>query len=342
MRLFPEQLADHLKAGLKPCYLVCGDEPLLRLEACDAIRHTAASQGFTERHLFTLDEQPDWAEIIASAQSLSLFASRQILEIELGEKLPREWPERVQTLLNLLHPDLLLLITGPRPSLAQSKAKWFDALSRTGVYIPVNFPDSRFFPRWMEQRARQHNLRLHPDAVRFLCHAFEGNLLGAAQAMEKLALLGLPAPISLAQVQDNITRQNHFTPFQLLDTLLEGKVNRGQRMLLQLRDEGVEAGMLAWTLGREVELLTRLRLAIDGGQPMGMALEQAKVWQSRQPLYQQALQRLDSAQLQQMLAVMAQLDITIRRLDQEQAWLLLQSLCLGFRHRAALQLVVGA
>ena len=35
MRVYPEQFADHLKAGLKPCYLIFGDEPLLKLEAID-------------------------------------------------------------------------------------------------------------------------------------------------------------------------------------------------------------------------------------------------------------------------------------------------------------------
>ncbi|RAJ09314.1 DNA polymerase III subunit delta [Aeromonas salmonicida] len=32
MRVYPEQFADHLKAGLKPCYLVFGDELLRNLQ----------------------------------------------------------------------------------------------------------------------------------------------------------------------------------------------------------------------------------------------------------------------------------------------------------------------
>jgi DNA polymerase III delta subunit len=33
MRIYPEQFADHLKAGLRPCYLVFGAEP--RLETAE-------------------------------------------------------------------------------------------------------------------------------------------------------------------------------------------------------------------------------------------------------------------------------------------------------------------
>jgi DNA polymerase III delta subunit len=41
MRVYPEQFADHLKTGLKPCYLVFGDEPLLNLQglAIDLATH---------------------------------------------------------------------------------------------------------------------------------------------------------------------------------------------------------------------------------------------------------------------------------------------------------------
>ncbi len=341
MRIYAEQLAGHLKAGLKPCYLVFGDEPLQKLETVARIRQAAQAQGFSERHSFSTDDNPDWDQVQDCCQALSLFASRQILELELGEKPPKEWADRIAAITTTLHPDLLLILHGPRLSAAQSKAKWFDNLSRQGVYVPIAFPDARFFPRWMQNRAQQVGIKLQQEAIQFLCHAFEGNLLGAAQELEKLALLALPQPISLLALQENVTRQNHFTPFQLIDTLLEGKVNRAQRMLLQLRGEGVEAGMLAWSLARELEQLLRLRLALQQGKALGPLLEQARVWQSRQPLLQGALQRLDPPHLQLLIAVTARLDQAVRRFEQEEAWLLLQSLCLGFRDRKALEFLLA-
>lgn len=79
------------------------------------------------------------------------------------------------------------------------------------------------------------------EAVQFLCHAFEGNLLGAAQELEKLALLNLPQPLGLLALQ-NVTGRTDFTPFQLIDTLLEGKVRiEPSACCCRLRGEGVEA-----------------------------------------------------------------------------------------------------
>ena len=49
MNLRPDQLAASLARGLEPIYVVHGDEPLLVLEAGDAIRSAARSAGIPER-----------------------------------------------------------------------------------------------------------------------------------------------------------------------------------------------------------------------------------------------------------------------------------------------------
>ncbi|EOD56139.1 hypothetical protein [Aeromonas molluscorum] len=44
MRIYPEQFADHLKAGLRPCYLVFGDEPLLEKERAIYLAFSSLNQ----------------------------------------------------------------------------------------------------------------------------------------------------------------------------------------------------------------------------------------------------------------------------------------------------------
>ena len=134
MRVFSEQLAEQLKAGLRACYLIFGDEPLQKMEALQQIRHTARAQGFTDVWRFSAIEEPlPWDDIHACSQSLSLFAERQIIELELGEKFPKEWAERISELQKQLHPDLLLIILGPKLNSAQSKSSWFTSLDKQGI-----------------------------------------------------------------------------------------------------------------------------------------------------------------------------------------------------------------
>ncbi|PXV58062.1 DNA polymerase III subunit delta [Aeromonas veronii] len=340
MRIYPEQFGDHLKAGLRPCYLVFGDEPLLRLEAIDAIRQVARKQGFDERHTFVVEQGLDWNQVYDACQAMSLFSARQIIELELPAKVDKDLAARISEIGKQLHPDLLLVLSGGRLNQTQMKTAWFDKLYQIGTYVPVNHPEPKFFPRWMSARFARFGLKALPDAINFMCHSYEGNLLAASQEIEKLTLLSPPQPISVTYLQETIIRHAHFTPFQLVDTLLEGKVNRAQRILAALRAEGTEPGMLAWTLCRELEQLTELSLAMRGGQPLGEHFSRLRIWQSRQQLIQQALTRLPFAKLQQLWQLMAQLDDAQRRFDTEQAWLMLQTIALGFRDGTPLPLVM--
>lgn len=43
-RVYPEQLAAQLREGLRACYLVMGNEPLLLQESLDLIRQQAQQQ----------------------------------------------------------------------------------------------------------------------------------------------------------------------------------------------------------------------------------------------------------------------------------------------------------
>ncbi len=338
MRIYSEQLAEHLLTGLRACYLIFGDEPLQKMESLTLIRQQARQAGFTDIWRFSAVEEPlPWDEIHACSQSLSLFSDRQIIEIELGEKLPKEWADKIQELQQQLHSDLILIVLGPRLNSSQLKSTWFTTLDKAGVYIPVALPDARFFPRWMAQRCQKAGLQVAPDAITYLCHAFEGNLLAAAQEIEKLTLQNLPQPLTVATLQQIIVRHNAFDPFQWLDTLLEGKTQRALRMLMQLRDEGVEPGMLTWVLARDVELLYAVKLATESRQSPASLFQKAKIWPSRQNLFQLAQQRLNRDQLKVILRMISELEKANRHFDVSLAWQWLQTLTIAFKGATSLR-----
>ena len=79
-KLRPEQLSAALTKGLAPIYIVTGEEPLLIQETCDAIRTAARKAGFVERDLYHADNHFDWSQVLASANSMSLFADKKIIE----------------------------------------------------------------------------------------------------------------------------------------------------------------------------------------------------------------------------------------------------------------------
>jgi hypothetical protein len=78
-----EQLDAHLNGPLKPVYVVYGDEPLLVIEAADAIRAAARKQGFDEREVLTALTGFDWNQLHHAAGNLSLFGGRKLLDLRI-------------------------------------------------------------------------------------------------------------------------------------------------------------------------------------------------------------------------------------------------------------------
>ena len=81
MLVSPDNLASKLHDGLKPLYLIYGEETLTKLEAADAIRASARKAGYSEREYFVVEAHFDWSLVTQSSDNLSLFATRRIVEI---------------------------------------------------------------------------------------------------------------------------------------------------------------------------------------------------------------------------------------------------------------------
>lgn len=199
IRIYPEQLSAQLREGLRACYLLAGNEPLLLQESSDAIRVAATAQGFEEHFSFTLDAQTDWESLFVSCQSLSLFAQRQTMTLQFPDNGPNAaMSEQLVKLSQLLHADILLICRMAKLTKAQENSAWFKALSASAVLVPCQTPEQAQLPRWVVNRAKALKLSVDDAAVQLLCYCYEGNLLALAQALERLAAVARrqadPAP----------------------------------------------------------------------------------------------------------------------------------------------------
>src|SRR5690606_29834376 len=85
-------------------------------------------------------------------------------------------------------PDTVLLITTQDWS-RKHAGKWTEAIAASGhmvVFWPLK---SHELGDWLQRRLRSRGLVATPDAVQQLADRVEGNLLAAAQEVDKLALL---------------------------------------------------------------------------------------------------------------------------------------------------------
>ncbi|HEX9139524.1 MAG TPA: DNA polymerase III subunit delta [Steroidobacteraceae bacterium] len=274
MKLSPDDLPDHLAAKLLPVYLVSGDEPLLVGEAGDAIRAAARGRGFAEREVFFVERgMAPWEQILQSAQSLSLFAERRIVEIRMPTGRPGTGSAMLIRLIEAAGDDLLVLIIAGRLEKDVAHSDWVAAAQRRGAAVAVWPIERGRLAAWLRQRLKRAGLQADDDAVALLGERTEGNLLAAQQEIDKLSLLMAPQTrIGVTQVQASTTESARFDVFQLAQACASAEAGRALRILSGLRAEGVEPPLVLWSLVRQLHSAQR-----DSGAPATPRLSFARL-----------------------------------------------------------------
>ncbi|AYC34416.1 DNA polymerase III subunit delta [Pseudomonas cavernae] len=333
MKLNPAQLGKHLQASLAPVYVVSGDEPLLCQEAADAIRAACRSQGFSERQVFNAEANFDWGLLYEAGASLSLFAEKRLLELRIPNGKPGD--KGTAALLEYLArppEDTLLLISLPKLDGSAQKTKWAKALIEgpQTQFVQVWPIEVAQLPQWIRQRLAQAGLAATQEAVELIAARVEGNLLAAAQEIEKLKLLAEGGQIDASTVQAVVADSARFDVFGLIDAALNGEAAHALRTLEGLRGEGVETAVILWALARELRLLAGLAQQHGQGVPLDKAFAAARppVWDKRRPLLGKALQRHSAARWGQLLQDAQQIDAQIKGQAAGDPWTSLSRLTL--------------
>lgn len=332
MRLYPEKLSGQLKKQLLPVYLISSDDPLLQQEASDAVRQACRAQGYTERQVFSVERSFNWNQLREANATLSLFAEKRILEVRIPSGKPGDQGALVlQEYLARPAEDTVLLISLPRLDGSTLRTKWVKALQDSPicgfVQIPVITPEQ--LPQWLNQRLQQKGLSADTEVLELISDRVEGNLLAAAQEIEKLTLLTDAKHLDSATVQNAIADSARYDIFTLVDAALASDTARSLRILSGLRAEGNEVPVILWALARDIRQLSLFAAQIEQGQSMQQVTN--RVWPaSRKPIIQKALQRHPAQHWQKLLQDAQLIDEQAKGQAPGSAWLSLEQLLLKF------------
>lgn len=330
MRIKPEQLAQHLSQSLAPIYLIAGEDPLLVGEAADAVRARARELGHATREVLDAGASFDWSGLQQSADSLSLFAERRLLELRLPEPKPGAAGAKVLEAYTDNPPaDTVLLVITGRMDKATQNSRWVSALERVGVVVILWPISPQQLPGWIAQRMRRKGLAPDSEAIAVLADRVEGNLLAAAQEIERLHLLHGAGRIDGQMVAASVADSARFDVYKLADAALEGDTVRCCRVLRGLRAEGVEPILVLWALTREVRALASMAYDVAQGANSGRVVAAHRVWESRKRLVGAALRRGDAGQWQRLLQRCARIDQMIKGLAAGRPWEELELLLLA-------------
>ncbi len=340
MRIKPEQLSSALQKGLMPVYFISGDEPLQLGEMADAVRLAARKAGYANREIISVETGFEWNQLAFTADSLSIFADKKIIDLRLPSGTPgTDGAKALIAYCGHLPEDTVLLITAGKLASGALKSRWLEALDKHGVVIQVWPLEGQDLIRWLQQRMQQRGLSADTDGLRLLASRIEGNLLAAAQEIEKLYVLYGSGHLSQKQIFEVVADSSRYDVFKLMDSVLSAGVNRIVKILSGLRDEGIAAPVVLWALTREARSLIKIKLALAGGQSRELVFKNNQIWDKRKQLVSHALNRLSDSDLTDILVLSAKADRQIKGQQPGDAWETLRAICLMF---ASIQLRVDA
>jgi DNA polymerase-3 subunit delta len=300
-------LLAQLEAGeLHPACLIAGAEHLLVLETADALRARAKELGYIEREVLDADTGFDWNRLADAGRSMSLFASRRLIDLRLPTGRPgKDGSAAIVAWCAAPPPDTVLLVTANEWS-RKHEGAWSAAIERIGNVVPV-WPLKRDeLPAWIGARAASRGLKMTREAVALLADRVEGNSLAAAQEIDKLALLHDGGTVDAETLEASVADDARYDVFRLTDAAIGGDPGRALHIVAGLRAEGEEPiALLGWVLN-QLRVLVRVSSA---GPNVSLALNKEYIKpEKRKELFARALKHGDRAHWERCLAQAACID----------------------------------
>jgi DNA polymerase-3 subunit delta len=321
MQLRTDDLADHLAREVKPLYVVHGDEPLLALEAGDAIRAAARAAGATEREVFVVEAGFKWDAFLAANANASLFGDRKCVDLRIPSGKPGiEGGKALEAYAANPNPDNVTLITLPRVDRATQSSAWFSAIEKSGVTIAVYPVDRDQLPRWIAGRLSRQKQRASRETLAFLADAWEGNLLAARQEIEKLALLLPEGELEQGAVEKAVADVARYDIFELSEAWLAGDASRTVRIVRALEAEGESPTLAIWQLSEDLHAIATVAALVRSGTPASAAVRNARMWGKRQAALERAVARVAPASIPSLLTATAELDALAKGLRVGNVW----------------------
>jgi DNA polymerase-3 subunit delta len=317
-----DQLDAQLERPLAPLYAIHGDEPLLSLEAADAIRARARKAGYAQREVLAAERMFDWRALAESAASLSLFGDRRIVELRLASGKPgADGAKAIEAYCARLPDETVTIVSFPRVDRATQSSAWFTSLERTGVLVNVYAVERARLPAWIASRLKRQKQSASAQALQFLADSVEGNLLAAHQEIQKLALLAPQGELSFEAVREAVLNVARYDAGDLTSAMLSGDATRLVRVLEGLRGEGEAEARLVWIVAEEIRAVVRVQAGLGSGRVLAEVLSEARVWgDARKAAVGGAARKFKRAALEAALAHAARIDRIVKGVAQGDAW----------------------
>lgn len=188
--LLAQKLRPDENGNLPRLWFLLGSEPLLAIEAQDAIRAAAFKAGYSERKSFVFEGNADYSPLYEALGDQSLFGEKNLIEVVFPRAtIGKNGPAAVEAIIEHADEDKMVVVSLFDYDWTATKKDWFNHLMKAAVCIRTDLIDRNALPRWIMERAKEKNGQtLTPDAANLIAERTEGNLLATIAGNSKARL----------------------------------------------------------------------------------------------------------------------------------------------------------
>lgn len=321
----PEAFKASLRSAssLKHFYLITGTEPLLMIEAADALRARARELGFADRQVLEMKAVSDWSQLFDAAASIGLFAPQKLLEVRLESSRPGvKGAKALQDFVKQPPCEgVVVMLSIPLTDYAATKSSWWKTLTKEAAEVVSCDPiDRRSLPAWLAARMRVNGQSASKDALSRFADLVEGNLLAAKQEVDKLGLLFGPGELTLEQIESCVANSSRFSADSLVEAVFAKDAERAARIVDGLAAQGEALPFLLAILTMKLRDVIRVQNPMPGE------------WIGGGQTFKNLARRIPAKRAAAALAVLADIDklskgLTAPSRDSD-PWIELKSVCL--------------
>lgn len=336
-----KELAAALKKNVAPLWFITGEEPLLMIEAADAVRSAARAAGCTERQILDARANWDWSQLFDACRAMSLFSEKRIIEVRLSSfRVGVKGAQALGELADEPLEDVVVIVSMPS-DWSVKKLAWFKKLAAKAQLVECAPVGAGELPLWFRERLARHELTAEAEAVEELASRCEGNLLAAAQEVLKLAYqYPKGTRITGEMIKNGVLDVARFNTEKLLEAALSGDAGKALRIVENIEAEGESIPAILWQITDEVRLALLTRTLLDAGRSPRDALWEAGVrGQDKAARIRSCAQRNSAVRLEAALMLCADIErlgkgLVVKDKDGD-PWLELASLTTFLAHPKA-------
>lgn len=313
-----QHIAANLQKAIHPLYVLIGQDHYLLNDAALQIKALWRKNGEVDSKTLHLNSASDWRQLLEEANSYSLFSEYVLIHAFLEKKtIEKSGKEVIESYLKAVNPRCLIILNAPQVGV--KNLQWLSSQDRA-VVAQIHSFSVAALKNWISSQLQKRAIEHDPTVPSLIQQYTQGNMLGCAQAVEKIALTHEQGIyLTKEAVLEHLFDQCDYQLFELSDACLEAQTEKAIHLLRQARHSRKEPMLVLWLLAQEIRLLIQLSY-LQKNVSLSAACKKLNIWPQRIKNYQSALSRLPLPNLYQLLRLSQHLDIKIKSNHNHLIW----------------------